>query len=74
MKGPTLNFVKLNVRWLTAGIILVILGYILLGWNTDSSKLSNLSVFAWHKITLAPIMLLLGYLSIGIAVMTRLCK
>jgi hypothetical protein len=66
-----LNFVKLNVKWLAAGIILLLLGFMVMGWNTPGAPDTELQVFAWHKITLAPVMLMAGYVCIGIAVMKR---
>jgi uncharacterized membrane protein len=69
MKPSKLNFVKLNIKWLTIGILLLILGYTILGWSTASPKSNEEATFAWHKITLAPIIILLGYTSIGLAIM-----
>jgi len=66
-----LNYLKLNIKWLFAGIFLLILGYIILGWNSPDKKTYEETVFAWHKLTLAPIFLLTGYLFIGISIMIR---
>jgi hypothetical protein len=74
MNGQALNFLKLNSRWLTAGIILLILGYIILGWNSTGSKSFEAGVFAWHKLILAPVVLLLGYSMIGVSIMFPLKK
>ena len=71
MKGQTLNFLKLNPRWFAIGILLLILGYLILGWNKAGPGLYEQSVFAWHKLILAPLVILSGYTSIGISVMFR---
>jgi len=71
MKGQTLNFLKLNIRWLGLGIFLLILGYIILGWSASGNKSYEETVFAWHKLTLAPIILLMGYAMIGLSIMLR---
>ncbi len=71
MKGQSLNFLKLNVRWLAVGVILLILGYVILGWNSASVKSYEETVFAWHKLFLAPVILLLGYSIIGLSVMLQ---
>jgi hypothetical protein len=71
MKGQTLNFLKLNIRWLGLGIFLLILGYIILGWGASGNKSYEETVFAWHKLTLAPIILLIGYAMIGLSIMLR---
>ena len=69
MKKELLNFLKINSRWLQSGIILLLLGYICLSWNTISSKQLSESIFAWNKLILAPILLFAGYALIGIAIM-----
>ena len=74
MKGQSLNFLKLNVRWLGVGLILLILGYVVLGWNSSSAKSYEETVFAWHKLFLAPVILLLGYLIIGLSLMLQAKK
>jgi len=69
MKAPLLNFLKLNVKWLVAGIVFLILGYIILAWSPAGTKSYVNTVYAWHKMTLAPIILLLGYVMIGLSIM-----
>ncbi len=71
MKGQTLNYLKLNIRWLVLGIFFLILGYLILGWNASGNKSYEETVFAWHKLTLAPIILLMGYTMIGLSIMLR---
>lgn len=71
MKSPVLNYLKLNIKWLVAGIFCLLLGYVILAWNPDGSKSYEETVFAWHKLTLAPIILLSGYVLIGISIMIR---
>jgi len=68
MKGPSLNFLKLNVKWLVAGLFLLIFGYIILAWAPTGKSYEG-TVFAWNKLTLAPIVLLLGYVMIGFSIM-----
>jgi hypothetical protein len=69
MKSQTLNFLKLNIRWLAIGILLLILGYIILGWDNTNNRSYEETVFAWHKLTLAPIVILFGYAIIGLSIM-----
>lgn len=71
MNGQSLNFLKLNVKWFIAGILLLLLGYIVMGWTSANAPLFETRVYAWHKITLAPVLLLSGYLFIGISIMIR---
>jgi len=65
----SLNFLKLNVKWLGIGILLLLLGYVVLGWNSASAPSFETRLYAWHKVTLAPFLLLLGYICIGISIM-----
>jgi hypothetical protein len=71
MKDHMLNYLKLNINWLIAGIFLLILGYIVLGWPASANKSYEETVFAWHKLTLAPIILIAGYVCIGVSIMIR---
>jgi len=70
MNGQSLNFLKLNTKWLIAGILLLLLGYIVLGWTSSHASFEE-RVFAWHKMTLAPILLLSGYIFIGVSIIVR---
>jgi hypothetical protein len=71
MNGQSLNFLKLNIKWFTAGIILLLLGYIVMGWTSATASSFEAKIYAWHKVTLAPVLLLSGYLLIGISIMVR---
>jgi hypothetical protein len=71
MKGQSLNFLKMNIKWLLFGILLLLLGYIVLGWTPASALSFEERIFAWHKLTLAPILLLSGYVLIGVSIMVR---
>jgi Protein of unknown function (DUF3098) len=68
MKDQVLNFSKLNIKWLLVGLFLLVLGYVILGWGSVG-KSYEATVFSWHKMTLAPIILLLGYVTIGFSIM-----
>jgi hypothetical protein len=69
MKAQTLKFLKINTVWFVIGIILIISGYVIMGWNTSQSATYEQRVFAWHKLTLAPIVLIMGYFSIFLSIM-----
>ena len=70
MKGVVLNFHKLNTKWLIPGILLIILGYIIMAWDIQGVS-AGANVYAWNKLTLAPIILLLGYIVIGVSIMIK---
>lgn len=65
-----LNFHKLNIKWFAAGIFLLILGYLLMGW-TGAGNLYDEKIFSFRKLTVAPILLLIGYGFIGVSIMNR---
>jgi len=69
MKGKILNRFKVNSKWLITGIILLLSGYAIMGWSAASALPYEARVFAWHKLTLAPIILILGYVAIGLSIM-----
>lgn len=71
MNGQSLNFLKLNIRWLLSGILLLVLGYIALGWTATGATSFEERTFAWNKVTLAPFILILGYVFIGVSIMIR---
>lgn len=70
MKGVVLKFLKLNIRWLIVGVLLIILGYVIMAWNSTGTHAED-EVYAWHKLTLAPIILLLGYIVIGVSIFMK---
>jgi len=67
MDKETLKNFKINYKWFLAGIILILLGYIILSINPVDQSYEK-TVFAWHKLTLAPIILVIGYFSIGFSI------
>jgi uncharacterized membrane protein len=68
-KKHVLNYLKLNTRYLVIGIILIISGYGIMAWNSPANLSYEARVSAFHKITLAPIVLIIGYIAIGLAIM-----
>jgi hypothetical protein len=67
MSNPSLKILKINIKWFLVGIILLLLGYIILSVGSTNLPYEK-KVFAWHKITLAPIVIVAGYLSIGLSI------
>ncbi len=65
-------FEKENYRWLLIGIAFLVVGYLLMiGGRADHPDFFNYEVFSFRRITLAPILVIAGYM-IGIyAIMMR---
>ncbi len=68
-----LAFTRLNYRLLLIGIGIVILGYILMagGGSGDPNVFNADEIFSWRRITLAPIVCLIGYLFVVYAIMKK---
>lgn len=66
-------FEKINYQLLIAGIVLVIVGFVLMGGGgSDNPDVFNgEELFSARRITVAPITVLLGYLVIFFAIMKK---
>lgn len=66
------TFTKKNYYILSAGILTIFLGYILMiGGGSDDPNVFSPALFDFQRITLAPIVCLIGFISIIVAIMWR---
>lgn len=66
------TFTKTNYYLLLAGIFFIGLGYLLMiGGGSDDPNVFNEAIFDFQRITLAPILCLLGFVTIIFAIMWR---
>lgn len=66
------TFTKKNYYILVAGILTILLGYILMiGGGSEDPKVFNPSIFDFQRITLAPLVCLIGFVTIIVAIMWR---
>ncbi|MFN0032812.1 MAG: DUF3098 domain-containing protein [Flavobacteriales bacterium] len=74
-KPSTLKFAfgKRNYIILAAGILVVMLGFILMsgGGSADPTQFNADELFSTRRITVAPILVLIGYIIIGYAIMYK---
>lgn len=71
-EGPRFVFDKQNYILIIAGLFLLAVGFILLiGGGSDNPQVFNYSLFDFQRLTLAPILILLGYLIEIFAIMRR---
>lgn len=65
-------FGKMNYKLLMAGVILVVIGFILMsGGGSDDPKIYNPAIFSFRRITLAPIVVLSGFAVVMLSVMKK---
>jgi hypothetical protein len=71
-KGLQLPFKKINYLLLIAGVTIII-GYLLMsgGGSQDPNVFNGEELFSTRRITIAPLVVLIGYLIIGVGIMYR---
>ncbi|MEN9639210.1 MAG: hypothetical protein RLZZ262_1078 [Bacteroidota bacterium] len=72
-KGLQLPFKKINYLLLIAGVVTIIIGYLLMsgGGSQDPNVFNGEELFSTRRITIAPLVVLIGYLIIGVGIMYR---
>jgi hypothetical protein len=67
-----LVFGKLNYQLLVIGLVVIVLGFLLLaGGGSDDPNRWDPSIFSFRRITLAPVVILIGFVIEGVAIMYR---
>ena len=66
-------FTKINAYIILGGLVVVLFGYILMsgGGSADPNTFNAEELFSARRITVAPIVVLLGYITIGVGIMYR---
>jgi uncharacterized membrane protein len=56
-------FDKTNYTWMIAGVVLILLGFVLMsgGKSPDPNKFNYDEIYSFRRITLAPILILIGF-------------
>ncbi len=64
-----------NYLLLAAGFAVIVLGFVLMtGGGSDSPEEFNYAMFSWRRITLAPILVIGGFVTEIVAIMKRFDK
>jgi uncharacterized integral membrane protein len=65
-------FQKKNYQFLVIGLVILAVGYMLMigGGSADPNVFSE-EIFSFRRITLSPIVILIGYVVIGYAIMVK---
>lgn len=73
MNKLSFPFTKINAYIILAGLAVVLFGYILMsgGGSADPNTFNADELFSHRRITVAPIVVLLGYIAIGVGIMYR---
>jgi amino acid permease len=68
----TATFTKKNYMILISGVVLIALGYFLMiGGGSDDPNVLNPAIFDAQRITVAPIVCLLGFAAVVVAIMWK---
>lgn len=71
-KNERLPLSRRNYVWLLAGFGIILLGFVLMaGGGSDSPDEFNYAMFSWRRITLAPILVIGGFVVEIYAIMKR---
>jgi membrane-bound ClpP family serine protease len=71
-KKEDLAFGKTNYMILIAGVVLVIIGFILMsGGGSDDPNVFSEEIFSFRRWTLAPVVVVLGYIAVFVAIMKK---
>jgi hypothetical protein len=66
---------KRNYLFIASGVLLVVLGFILMsGGGTEDPNKFETDIFSFRRITLAPIVVLSGYVLVGWAILKKFKK
>jgi len=65
-------FGKVNYQIMIAGVLLIIIGFILMsGGGSPDPKVFNPEIFSFRRITLAPIIVLAGFATVMVSIMKK---
>ena len=71
-EGPRFVFNRQNYIMIFTGLVILAAGFLLLiGGGSDNPKVFNYSLFDFQRLTLAPILLLIGYIIEIFAILKR---
>ena len=72
-RKPGFAFGKENYRILIAGVIIVVIGYLLMigGGSDDPNQFHEEEIFSTRRITISPIVILAGFVTVLYAIMRK---
>lgn len=71
-QNKTILFDKLNYILLALGGLLIVIGFFLMaGGNQDPAVFNEAELYSFRRITLSPIVILIGFAIIGVSILIR---
>jgi hypothetical protein len=71
-KQESFVFSKTNYRLLIIGLVVIFVGFLLMaGGGSDDPNKFDPGIFSFRRITLAPVIVLIGFILEGVAIMFR---
>ncbi|MCW3071893.1 MAG: hypothetical protein JWO44_1783 [Bacteroidetes bacterium] len=72
-KKPGFAFGRENYQILIAGVVIVVIGYLLMigGGSDDPTKFNADEIFSFRRVTLSPIVILAGFVVVLFGIMKR---
>jgi Protein of unknown function (DUF3098) len=66
-------FTKENYIWMLAGLVVIALGFLLMagGKSADPTKFNNSDVYSFRRITLAPLLIIAGFVLEIVGIMKK---
>jgi uncharacterized membrane protein len=66
-------FTKENYIWMLAGLVVIALGFLLMagGKSADPTKFNNSDVYSFRRITLAPFLIIAGFVLEIVGIMKK---
>jgi Protein of unknown function (DUF3098) len=73
IRKPGFAFGKENYRIFIIGIVLVVIGYLLMigGGSEDANQFHAEEIFSFRRITLAPVVILIGFVTVLFGIMKK---
>lgn len=71
MENKNFAFGRMNFILLAAGMLVVIIGFILMGGGSSTEEAYNPDIFSVRRIKVAPVVCLLGFVSMVYAVVHK---
>jgi hypothetical protein len=69
---PGFVFSRMNYRLLIIGLVVLFIGFLLMsGGGSDDPNKFDPSIFSFTRVTLAPVIVLIGFIIEGVAIMYR---